>query len=1148
MFKKLYTLGLFALGLTALNAQDVELTRVGGYATGVFDEGACEIVSYSASTGQLYYVNAEAGTVGILGIANPTSPTEVSTVNVLVSSASQGFVPGGINAVAVGPDYFVVAVENDDKQMNGVLAFYQLDGTFITTIPAGALPDNVQVSPNGEYVVSANEGEPDDDYMVDPLGSITIVDVSGGVDAIAANNAMTVDFTEWNGTTFTDGTRIFGQKNVDLGGGQYETVASTVAEDLEPEYVAFNQDQTKAFVTCQENNTVITIDLASGNLDAINGLGYKDHSLSGNGIDPSDKADDITIQTAPVYGMFQPDAMVSYTVDGVEYLFTANEGDARDYEGGFTGYSEEDRLKDLTLDATVFPNAADMQLENNLGRLKVTTSQGDTDGDGDYDEVYIYGARSFSIWDVSDMSLTYDSGDDFEQQLLIADPVNFNSTNDEHDTRKNRSDDKGCEPEAIDVGTIGDNVYAFIGLERMGGIMVYDVTDVNAVEFKTYNNYRNFDVDATSPDAGDLAPECVKFISADNHPGGNDLLVVSNEVSGTISIYTVDVEEEDDTMDEVENVELERLGGFSTNVFDEGAAEIVDYSSDEEALYYVNADAGTVGILDITDPTLPVEIETVSVADSVDANTNGFVTGGINACSVGPDYFVVAVENDDKQADGVIAFFNLDGTFITTVPAGALPDNIQVSANGDYVVSANEGEPDDDYLVDPLGSITIVDVSGGAASVSASNANTYDFSAWNGTTFTDGTRIFGEQGGTPSTVAEDLEPEYVAFNEDQTKAFVVCQENNAVITINLADGNLDAINGLGYKDHSVAGNGIDPSDKADDITIQTAPVFGMYQPDAMVSYTVDGVEYLFTANEGDARDYDGYSEEDRLKDLTLDATAFPNAATIQDENSLGRLKVTTSQGDTDGDGDFDEVYIYGARSFSMWKTSDMSLAFDSGDDFEQQLLIADPVNFNSTNDDNDSFKNRSDDKGCEPEAIDVGTINGHTYAFIGLERMGGVMVYDVTDVNDVQFETYYNNRNFDYDATSPLAGDLAPECVKFISADDHSGDQDLLVVSNEVSGTISIYAIYAPEADGNNGGGTSINETESDELVIFPNPTNGADLNISKVGDYAVMNTVGQVVASYNNVNMIPTSTLSNGTYFLVDINNNERAAFTVMQ
>ena len=342
----------------------------------------------------------------------------------------------------MGPDYFVVAVENDDKQMNGVLAFYQLDGTFITTIPAGALPDNVQVSPNGEYVVSANEGEPDDDYMVDPLGSITIVDVSGGVDAIAANNAMTVDFTEWNGTTFTDGTRIFAQKNVDLGGGQYETVASTVAEDLEPEYVAFNQDQTKAFVTCQENNTVITIDLASGNLDAINGLGYKDHSLSGNGIDPSDKADDITIQTAPVFGMYQPDAMVSYTVDGVEYLFTANEGDARDYDG----YSEEDRLKDLTLDATAFPNAATIQDENSLGRLKVTTSQGDTDGDGDFDEVYIYGARSFSMWNTSDMSLAFDSGDDFEQQLLIADPVNFNSTNDDNDSFKNRSDDKGCEP------------------------------------------------------------------------------------------------------------------------------------------------------------------------------------------------------------------------------------------------------------------------------------------------------------------------------------------------------------------------------------------------------------------------------------------------------------------------------------------------------------------------------------------------------------------------------------------------------------------------------------------------------------------------------------------------------------------------------
>jgi 2',3'-cyclic-nucleotide 2'-phosphodiesterase/3'-nucleotidase/5'-nucleotidase len=585
-----------------------------------------------------------------------------------------------------------------------------------------------------------------------------------------------------------------------------------------------------------------------------------------------------------------------------------------------------------------------------------------------------------------------------------------------------------------------------------------------------------------------------------------------------------------------QDVRLERLGGYSSGVFDEGAAEIVSYDKGGEKLYFVNADSGTVSILDISDASNPVLESTIDVASDVPN------TGGLNAVAAGPNFFAVAVEHDDRQANGYIAFYELDGTFITSVDAGALPDNIQVSPDGKYVVSANEGEPNDDYDNDPEGSVTIVAIPTDVTTLSNSDAITIGFTQFNGQTFTDGTRIFGPN----ATVSQDLEPEYVAFSANSEKAYIVCQENNTVITVDVVNKSVEGITGLGFKDHSIAGNGFDASDKSNAINITTQPTKGMYQPDAIISYTIDGVDYLFTANEGDSRDYDGYSEEVRVGDLTLDTTVFVDAQTLQLQENLGRLKTTTTNGDAGNDGNFEEIYSYGARSFSIWKASDISQVYDSGDDLEQQLLIADPNNFNSTNDENDTWKNRSDDKGCEPEAIDVGTINGKHYAFIGLERMGGVMVYDVTDVTDVSFVTYENNRDFDVAADSVrngefAVGDLAPECIIFIPAADHSSGKNLLVVSNEVSGSISIYDVVPNLTIG-------IENKQIEDLKVFPNPVSGDGIQTSLVDDYIVLNILGHQVASFRNTQFISTAQLAKGRYFLVAVKSNKQASFIVVR
>ena len=114
-------------------------------------------------------------------------------------------------------------------------------------------------------------------------------------------------------------------------------------------------------------------------------------------------------------------------------------------------------------------------------------------------------------------------------------PANFNSTSDanEFDTR---SDDKGPEPEGVAVGRIGSRTYAFVGLERPGGFVVFDVTNPAAPSLVEYVNSRDFSADPTTS-ATDAGPEVLSFVPADDSPNGRPLVVVSNEISGTVSIW-----------------------------------------------------------------------------------------------------------------------------------------------------------------------------------------------------------------------------------------------------------------------------------------------------------------------------------------------------------------------------------------------------------------------------------------------------------------------------------------------------------------------------------------------------------------------------------------------------------------------------------
>jgi 2',3'-cyclic-nucleotide 2'-phosphodiesterase (5'-nucleotidase family) len=319
--------------------------------------------------------------------------------------------------------------------------------------------------------------------------------------------------------------------------------------------------------------------------------------------------------------------------------------------------------------------------------------------------------------------------------------------------------------------------------------------------------------------------------------------------------------------------------------------------------------------------------------------------------------------------------------------------------------------------------------------------------------------------GPGASVAQDLEPEYIAVSADSKTAWVTLQENNALAVIKIPSARVAKLVALGTKDHALPGNELDASNRDDTINIASWPVRGMYQPDAIARLQLGAETFLVTANEGDARDYPGFAEEEQVRNLDLDPIAFPNADELQEQPSIGRLVVTKANGDANGDGRYEELFALGARSFSIW-SADGALVWDSGSDFERITAAAFPADFNSTDDENGSFDNRSDNKGPEPEGVAIGEIGGRQYAFVALERIGGVMVYDVTDPHAPSFVHYFNNRDFGGDAEAGTAGDLAPEGVLFIPAGDSPTTRPLVVTANEVSGTVTVLEAFDPDGAG----------------------------------------------------------------------------------
>ena len=501
------------------------------------------------------------------------------------------------------------------------------------------------------------------------------------------------------------------------------------------------------------------------------------------------------------------------------------------------------------------------------------------------------------------------------------------------------------------------------------------------------------------------------------------------------------------------NIKLDVVGTHATGVFNDLGAEIAAFDPRTRRLFSVSAGTGEVHVLDIRDPRAPVKVSTI------------VTSGQPNSVAVFDGVVAVAVQAAVKTDPGLVQFFRAGSlALINQVTVGALPDMLTFTPDGESLLVANEGEPSDDYTIDPEGSVSIIDLRGGVGRLTQAAVTTVGFDGTIPQRNASSLRVFGPA----ATLARNLEPEYIAVSPDSRTAWVTLQENNAIAVLDIRRRRFTRLSGLGFKDHALSENALDPSDKdgeggAGAIHLGNWPVRGMYQPDGIRAFQVRGRTYLVTANEGDVREWAGFSELTRVKDLVssgkLDAQSAAFAHTA--DAALGRLRVTTATGDTDGDGDIDVLHAFGARSFSIW-SPDVEMVFDSGDDLERRTAALEPANFNSTNDANQSFDTRSDDKGPEPENVTVGRLYGRTFAFVGLERIGGIIVYDVTYPSSPQFAAYLNNRDFTpvIDATSfAAAKDLGPEGLLFIGPEDSPDGTPLLVVSNEVSGTTTILRI-----------------------------------------------------------------------------------------
>ncbi|HEY6640971.1 choice-of-anchor I family protein [Povalibacter sp.] len=934
------------------NAAPITLTRLGTYDAG--DAGSAEIVAYDVKSRRLFVVNAATSTIDVLNARNPRQPTKITTIDTAAF--------GSPNSVAVGNGLVAVAIQSTPKTDPGRVAFYDVDGKLLSAVRVGALPDMLTFTPDGNYVLVANEAEPSGYGAghVDPEGSVSIIRIPGNakqVRKLKDSDVRTASFTRFNGQEAalrSQGIRIYGP-------------GASAAQDFEPEYIAVSADSRKAYVTLQENNAIAEIDIERAQVTHLRPLGFKDYSMPPQATATYEWKNRPSIGATAAgqklqLGGFSGLAFEGVTGDGQLSFITHTDrgpnGEPVGVRRPFLLPQFNPHLVRFTLDPANgrFELQEQIALRAPNGRLLTGVSNilRSQDGNQPYnDEAPV---------DLRDQQLPLDPlGGDFEGIAIDADGTYWMA--DEYRPAIYHFSKSGRLIERLIP--IGTHAAAGVAVPAPGTAGHYG-TEALPAEIAQRRQNRGME---------GIAIQDGKIYGFVQSPIRNPATLANGALNAMKNVRVVE---------------------------------------------YDPATRATRQFIYIMDNPPSVS------ADDTRADKIGDV-----AALPGGGFLVLERDDDAVPEDPI-------GTITKKIYATSLREATDISGLGAFLVNG-VSRTVDQMTADELASVGVRPATK-TLHVDLAQAG------YAGVEKIEGLAL--------------LPNGQLALVNDNDFGVAGIVIDNATGRFTIAPGYVPEDVELGL----VSVPGLDASDRDNAISIRSWPVFGMYQPDTIARFSVGRSTYLITANEGDARDWTGFAEEARVGSLTLDPTAFPNATALKNNASLGRLNVTKSLGDIDGDGDYDALYTLGGRSFSIWNP-DGTQVYDSGSDFERIIAAANPAFFNVSNDDR-TFDSRSDNKGPEPEAVAVGEVGKRTYAFIGLERQGGVMVYDVTTPRSPVFVDYVNNRDLSVDpATAPAAKDLGPEGIIFIDAKDSPTRDPLLVVANEISGTVTIYAVSETNRD-----------------------------------------------------------------------------------
>lgn len=938
------------------------LNRIGSFTS----EIGAEIAAYDSSR-QLVYVVSGGTELEAIDISDPSSPSQA----IALDFADLGLPIGGANSVAYSRngDLLAVALEAESQTDSGLVAVVDLmtaieivaaEGDLaaaVKVVTVGALPDSLTFTPDGAKIIVANEGEPDEDAdgnVIDPEGSVSIIDVSGGFDALTDASVSTADFSAFNGQAVRlreQGVRLFPDVTDD---------GLSVAQDLEPEFIAVSPDSTKAFVTLQENNAIAIVDLETATVEAIQPLGLKDFSRG--------------FPNLTNYDFINRGAIAN----GGEALTTAD-GETIEL-GGFSGLYYDGKAENGNLKFLAVPDRG---------------PNGDADGNDRPFLLPDYQARvvAFEVNEsTGDVTIT-------DQTLLTREdgtPITGLPNIPNVDRQAVDSQGNPVDLPELDGADVFGADYDFFGADLES---ILKDADGNLWMVDEYRP-AIYQFDASGTLLNRFIPQGTAAQATEANPG-------TTFSAGDFGTETLPAE----------YLNRRRNRGF------EGAA-----LDTETGIFYAfiqtplsnpdraSGDASSVIRMIGIDPTTGVPVaEYVYLLQKPDVGSNVDKIG--DAVFAGDGKFFVIERDSDLSSTGQQFVFEIDIAGATNVLGQGFGDETLEQQTPDELAALG---------IQPVDKLKVVNLP--------------------------------SIGYFPSD-----KPEGIALLDDGRLA--VINDND----FGLEEG-AEAVQ-VGIIDFTTNSTGLDASDRDGEgdlnmdgdtdgaININPEPVFGLFMPDTIASFEANGETYYLIANEGDDRgdaDEDDRGDAIRFKDLE-DVTSFGregvaldpsiDPALLEDEE-LGRLNISSIDGDTDGDGDIDRIVSYGGRSFSVLDSKG-NIVFDSGDQIAQITAELAPELFNANNGDPEDFDTRSDNKGAEPEAITSGIINGTPYAFVGLERAGGgVLVYDLSNPAQPEFVQYARDNE-----------DIAPEGLVFIEAADSPNGEAILAVANEVSNTVALYSI-----------------------------------------------------------------------------------------